>query len=81
MNRPHVSLLLASLLAAPLAVAAPPETDEPTDDTPVMLITYVRLAINEEHETQARFGTAYEQYADAVPRFFPRRRRPLAVAS
>ncbi|KFN47042.1 methyltransferase family protein [Arenimonas metalli] len=48
---------------------------------PVMLITYVRLAINEEHETQARFGTAYEQYADAVPRFFPRRRRPLAVAS
>ena len=48
---------------------------------PVMLITYVRLAINEEHETRARFGTAYEQYADAVPRFFPRRRRPLAVAS
>ncbi len=48
---------------------------------PVMLITYVRLAINEEHETRARFGTAYEQYADAVPRFFPRRRRPLAVES
>jgi protein-S-isoprenylcysteine O-methyltransferase Ste14 len=48
---------------------------------PVMVITYVRLAINEERETRARFGATYERYADAVPRFFPRRRRALAVAS
>lgn len=48
---------------------------------PVMLGTYVRLAINEERETRARFGAAYEQYLDAVPRFFPRRRRRRAVTS
>lgn len=48
---------------------------------PVMLITYVRLAINEERETRARLGTAYDRYADAVPRFFPRRRRALAMTS
>ena len=101
MNRSHLSLLLASLFAAPLAVAAPPETDGPTDGFalimtgflvqwptlltlvlyPVMLITYVRLAISEERDTRSRFGAAYEQYLDAVPRFFPRRRRPMLVAS
>ena len=48
---------------------------------PVMLITYVRLAISEERDTRSRFGAAYEQYLDAVPRFFPRRRRPMLVAS
>lgn len=48
---------------------------------PVMLITYVRLAISEERESRARFGVAYERYAAAVPRFFPRRRQALAVAS
>lgn len=47
----------------------------------VMLITYVRLAISEERDSRARFGAAYEHYAEAVPRFFPRRRRTLAVAS
>ncbi|HEY9143868.1 hypothetical protein K3217_04780 [bacterium BD-1] len=36
MKRTHVPLLLASLFAAPLAVAAPPEADGPTDDTPVV---------------------------------------------
>ena len=65
MNRSNVSLLLASLFAAPLAVAAPPETDEPTDDTPVMLITYVRLAINEEHETRA-LDVALYHHADLM---------------
>ena len=48
---------------------------------PVMLITYVRLAINEERETRARFGAVYERYMAAVPRFLPRRRRTQAVAS
>jgi protein-S-isoprenylcysteine O-methyltransferase Ste14 len=43
---------------------------------PVMLITYVRLAINEERDSRQRFGAAYERYLDAVPRFFPRRRAP-----
>ncbi|MBN8739095.1 MAG: isoprenylcysteine carboxyl methyltransferase [Lysobacterales bacterium 69-70] len=48
---------------------------------PVMLISYVRLAINEERDSRARFGAAYDLYADAVPRFFPRRRRAPAVTS
>jgi protein-S-isoprenylcysteine O-methyltransferase Ste14 len=48
---------------------------------PVMLITYVRLAIHEERDTQVRFGAAYERYAAAVPRFFPHRRQKIAVAS
>jgi protein-S-isoprenylcysteine O-methyltransferase Ste14 len=48
---------------------------------PVMLISYVRLAINEERETRARFGAVYERYMAAVPRFLPRRRRTQAVAS
>jgi len=47
----------------------------------VMLISYVRLAINEERDLRARFGAAYDLYADAVPRFFPRRRRAPAVTS
>lgn len=48
---------------------------------PIMLITYVRLARHEERESLARFGAAYERYAAAVPRFFPRRRQVLAVTS
>ena len=48
---------------------------------PVMLVSYVRLAINEERETRARFGAVYERYMAAVPRFLPRRRRTQAVAS
>ncbi len=40
---------------------------------PVMLITYLRLAINEERETRSRFGIEYESYLMAVPRFLPRR--------
>ncbi|WP_339825626.1 isoprenylcysteine carboxylmethyltransferase family protein [uncultured Arenimonas sp.] len=48
---------------------------------PVMLVSYVRLAINEERETRARFGAVYERYMEAVPRFLPRRRRTQAVAS
>lgn len=43
---------------------------------PVMLVTYVRLAINEERDSLERFGAAYERYLDAVPRFVPRRRVP-----
>jgi protein-S-isoprenylcysteine O-methyltransferase Ste14 len=48
---------------------------------PVMVITYVRLAIHEERDTLARFGAVYERYAAMVPRFFPRRRQALAVTS
>jgi len=39
---------------------------------PVMLVTYLRLAINEERETRARFGDEYERYLATVPRFIPR---------
>lgn len=46
---------------------------------PVMLMTYWRLAINEERETRARVGAEYECYMAAVPRFIPRRRRTKAV--
>jgi len=46
---------------------------------PVMLVTYWRLAINEERETRARVGAEYERYLAAVPRFIPRRRRTEAV--
>jgi protein-S-isoprenylcysteine O-methyltransferase Ste14 len=48
---------------------------------PVMVITYVRLAIHEERDTLARFGAVYERYAAMVPRLFPRRRQALAVTS
>ena len=48
---------------------------------PVMLIAYVRLAIHEERDTLARHGSEYQRYMAAVPRFFPRRRRALAVSS
>jgi protein-S-isoprenylcysteine O-methyltransferase Ste14 len=41
---------------------------------PVMLVTYLRLAINEERETLVRFGAEYRSNLAAVPRFLPRRR-------
>lgn len=43
---------------------------------PVLLIVYQRLAIHEEGEVRARFGSAWDTYAAATPRFIPRRRPP-----
>ncbi|MGJ7495359.1 methyltransferase family protein [Variovorax sp. RT4R15] len=38
---------------------------------PVLVVTYVRLAISEEHESEREFGEAWRAYADVTPRFFP----------
>lgn len=38
---------------------------------PVLVWMYVRLAREEERESQARFGATYRQYAERVPAFFP----------
>lgn len=46
----------------------------------VMLVTYTRLAIAEEHDTRARFGSTYDAYQAQVPRFLPRWSRPPEVA-
>ncbi|HCY62205.1 MAG TPA: isoprenylcysteine carboxyl methyltransferase, partial [Oxalobacteraceae bacterium] len=40
---------------------------------PVIVLVYVRLAYKEEKEMIGRFGTAYQDYMQQVPRFFPRR--------
>jgi len=40
---------------------------------PVLLNMYCRLALAEERSAGARFGDAYRSYAEAVPRFLPRR--------
>ena len=42
---------------------------------PVLVLVYRRLAISEERETQARFGSAWDAYASATPRFVPCRHR------
>ena len=39
---------------------------------PVLLLMYGRLAVTEEAEMRARFGEAYERYAQQTPRFIPR---------
>lgn len=39
---------------------------------PVLALAYTRLAISEERELRAQFGTDYEQYAARTPRFIPR---------
>ena len=39
---------------------------------PVLVFMYVRLAISEEREAQARFGSAWREYAAHTPRFIPR---------
>jgi protein-S-isoprenylcysteine O-methyltransferase Ste14 len=39
---------------------------------PVLVAMYVRLAKQEEKETRARFGAAFDRYAAQVPRFVPR---------
>ena len=39
---------------------------------PILVLAYTRLAISEERELRAQFGTQYEQYAAKTPRFIPR---------
>lgn len=39
---------------------------------PVLVAMYVQLAKQEEKETRARFGAAFDRYAARVPRFTPR---------
>lgn len=39
---------------------------------PVIMFVYVRLARREEREMVSRFGTAYQDYMQQVPMFFPR---------
>ncbi|OQW47482.1 MAG: isoprenylcysteine carboxyl methyltransferase [Proteobacteria bacterium SG_bin7] len=41
---------------------------------PILVITYARLAIREEHDVEREFGAAYRKYASKTPRFFPRLR-------
>lgn len=40
---------------------------------PVIVIAYVLLARREERDMLRRFGSAYRDYMQRVPRFFPRR--------
>lgn len=40
---------------------------------PVIVLVYVRLARKEEKDMIERFGAAYQEYMQQVPRFFPRR--------
>ncbi len=39
---------------------------------PVLVVMYVRLAINEERDSEAAFGEAWRRYAAVTPRFIPR---------
>jgi protein-S-isoprenylcysteine O-methyltransferase Ste14 len=39
---------------------------------PVLVVMYIRLAISEEHASEAAFGDAWRAYAAATPRFMPR---------
>ena len=47
---------------------------------PILTLAYTRLAISEEREVRAEFGSAYEEYAARTPRFIPRL-RPHRAAS
>lgn len=38
---------------------------------PVLVVMYVRLARQEEKEVRAKFGVAYDHYAEDVPAWFP----------
>jgi protein-S-isoprenylcysteine O-methyltransferase Ste14 len=39
---------------------------------PFLVIMYARLAKQEENESRAAFGDAYDRYAARVPAFLPR---------
>lgn len=38
---------------------------------PILVFTYARLSIREEHVVEKEFGEAYRRYAELTPRFFP----------
>ncbi len=38
---------------------------------PILVVTYARLSIKEEHDVKKEFGDAYRRYAATTPRFFP----------
>lgn len=46
---------------------------------PILVTMYVRLAKREERDAMAEFGDAYRVYAEATPRFLPRRGRSDAA--
>ena len=46
---------------------------------PILLTMYVRLAKREERDAMDEFGDAYRAYAEATPRFIPRRGRSHAA--
>ncbi|EGX61032.1 hypothetical protein SZN_04236 [Streptomyces zinciresistens K42] len=48
---------------------------------PVLVWVYRRLALREEAEVAACFGTAWERYAARTPRFLPSRRRRKTVGA
>jgi protein-S-isoprenylcysteine O-methyltransferase Ste14 len=48
---------------------------------PILLVVYVRLAHREEAEVHQEFGRAWESYATATPRWFPRLRRTQGPAA
>jgi protein-S-isoprenylcysteine O-methyltransferase Ste14 len=48
---------------------------------PILLVTYRRLARNEDAQLEARFGAWYAAYRDRVPMFFPRARREVSTGS
>ena len=51
---------------------------------PVLVLVYRKLAIREEAEVRAQFGTAYDAYARRTPRFVPKlsgRRKDQSVGS
>ena len=39
---------------------------------PVLVFMYVKLAMQEEHEAEERFGQAWRDYAARTPRFIPK---------
>ncbi len=39
---------------------------------PVLVVMYMRLAINEERDSETAFGDAWRRYAAVTPRFIPR---------
>jgi len=41
---------------------------------PVLIVVYRKLAIREEREVATEFGSTWDEYAAATPRFIPRRR-------
>ena len=43
---------------------------------PVLVFMYRRLSLREERDAEGAFGEEYQRYAERVPRFIPRLKRP-----